>query len=82
MLQCRIIHAIIAKYTVRITNSRTLHTHGGHTMSSLINKFIALFQSTSYTGRMESYVVSRNPQSINDVERAAREFDRVAARGL
>lgn len=45
-------------------------------MSSLIDKFIALFQPTSYASRMESYVASRNPQSISDVERAAREFSR------
>jgi len=51
-------------------------THKENTMKSIYKFLENLFKPVTHQNKLEEYIVSHNPQSVNDVEKLTRDYDR------
>lgn len=45
-------------------------------IQKILDKIKSMFPTTTYGGELDSYIQSRNPQNLCDIERLIEEFER------
>lgn len=45
-------------------------------IQTILDKIKSMFSITNYSGELDSYIQSRNPQNLYDIERLTEEFER------